>query len=155
MINIKHVLTVSWARTRADMLAVICRKLDPMPSSSSQTNPLERTTSPSATAPQGPALASSPALSATALESATASRASALGLTALAATALQGEVQEPYQPNLSKHERQLMQQAHERHQASIISKQVCLQYCLQARHHLQALLTTCSIVHITGFSIES
>lgn len=30
----------------------------------------------------------------------------------------------PYQPQLSKHERQLMQQAHERHRANITSKQV-------------------------------
>ena len=36
------------------------------------------------------------------------------------------EQQEPYQPKLSKHEKDLMQKAHERHVASITSKQVSM-----------------------------
>lgn len=115
-------------------------------SAASQTNPLERTNSPSTATAQGSALASSTALSATALGSATASGASALGLTALGATALQGTMQEPYQPNLSKHERQLMQQAHERHQASITSKQVCQQHRRQT--FAIYLAPTCSICQV-------
>ena len=76
--------------------------------SASQTDPLGRTSSPLAAA-QGTAPGS----------------ATALGtLTRAPATALEGSMQEPYQPKLSKHEKQLMQQAHERHQASITSKQV-------------------------------
>lgn len=34
------------------------------------------------------------------------------------------EPQGPYRPKLSKHEQQLMQQAHQRHQANITTKQV-------------------------------
>ena len=34
------------------------------------------------------------------------------------------EPEGPYQPKLSKHEQQLMQQAHQRHQANITTKQV-------------------------------
>ena len=48
--------------------------------------------------------------------------------TALAAMDAPGsqdqEPQGPYQPHLSKHEKQLMQKAHERHQANITTKQV-------------------------------
>ena len=34
------------------------------------------------------------------------------------------EPEGPYRPKLSKHEQQLMQQAHQRHQANITTKQV-------------------------------
>ena len=58
----------------------------------------------------------------------TAVTATAAGVTAsLGGTdIMQTEDQGPYQPKLSKHEKQLMQRAHERHQASITSKQVLL-----------------------------
>lgn len=101
-----------------DLLGPLCRQLEPMTDPAGQTVPHDRTKSPLA-ASQSPAPGAT-ALGLTALGSTT-----GLGST-VGATAREGAMQEPYQPNLSKHEKQLLQQAHERHQASITSPQVCL-----------------------------
>lgn len=59
-------------------------------------------------------------------------------------------MQEPYQPNLTKHEKQLMQQAHERHQASITSTQVHLLWHRNP-HTAQYCMLTC---HQCGWAAE-
>jgi len=48
------------------------------------------------------------------------------GLNAPDPDALGQEAGGPYQPKLSKYEKQLLQQAHERHKANITTKQVLL-----------------------------
>lgn len=53
------------------------------------------------------------------------------------------EAEGPYQPKLSKHEKQLMQQAHERHQANITTKQVLL--CQPLLLPVQKWLVECSM----------
>ena len=88
----------------SDQLVVYCRQLDPiLPAAASlAASPKAQSTDTAGTGAGVPALP-----------------ASSLGLDASGE-----EAAGPYQRKLSKHEKQLMQQAHERHQANITTKQV-------------------------------
>lgn len=78
-----------------------------------QLEPLSSTASAAVSPTKGPTAQTVPSLAA--------------GLVGLNASEDQ-EPEGPYKPKLSKHEQQLMQQAHQRHQANITTKQVTLCY---------------------------
>lgn len=106
----------------ADLWISLCRQLDPILDPEATPQPLAVTASisggTSGTPSQFHGLLASSLGSAGASQGPTASP--------VGADTLAEEAEGPYQPKLSKHEKQLMQQAHERHQANITTKQVLL-----------------------------